>query len=285
MLNQNKILRVFQLITILKANPPKSIKFLSGLLNTTERTVYRYLDLVKEIGFQINRDSSNRFYISDEFDSDLQAFTPDEASLLKALVLTSASSSKLRDAVLQKIYLNSELTINSNHVLKAYLGKIVSRLKTAIQNDKCVLLRNYHSINSNEVKDRLVEPITFTDNYNCLIAYEIASKTNKYFSIERITNVEILDQPQKFTSEHQFDPPDVFGFSKLNGEPLEVILRLTLRSYLILKEEYPLTEPFIKKEKNKNSYLFQCKINNFKPLNRFILGLPEDVEVVMKSYL
>jgi predicted DNA-binding transcriptional regulator YafY len=285
MLNQYKILRVFQLIAILKSNPPKSIKFLSGLLNTTDRTVYRYLDLVKEIGFNLERDDHNRFFIRDDYHYEIQAFTNDEALLLKELLLSSASSSKLRDAILQKIYINSEIEINSNHILKAYLGKMIALLSSAISSNKRVILKNYHSLNSNKINDRIVEPITFTDNFNCLIAFEITSQTNKYFSVERISNVEILDEPQKCKVYHQFDPPDVFGFSKLNGEPLEIILRLTLRGYLILKEEYPLTAPYIKKEKNKNTYLFHCKINNFKPLNRFILGLQDDIEVIMKNYL
>ena len=46
--NQNKILRVLQLISLLKKEPAKSIRFLSGILESTDRTVYRYLDLIKE---------------------------------------------------------------------------------------------------------------------------------------------------------------------------------------------------------------------------------------------
>ncbi|HAH54274.1 MAG TPA: transcriptional regulator, partial [Flavobacterium sp.] len=55
MLNQHKILRVLQLMTLLKKEPSKSIKFLAGMLESTERTVYRYLDLIKELGFDLER--------------------------------------------------------------------------------------------------------------------------------------------------------------------------------------------------------------------------------------
>jgi len=63
MLNQHKILRVLQLITYLQSKPHKSIDQLSQFLTTTERTVYRYLDLLRECGFDLHKDSSQRYYI------------------------------------------------------------------------------------------------------------------------------------------------------------------------------------------------------------------------------
>ena len=61
--NQHKILRVLQLITLLKKEPAESIRFLSGILDSTDRTVYRYLDLVKELGFELQKDQNNKFKI------------------------------------------------------------------------------------------------------------------------------------------------------------------------------------------------------------------------------
>lgn len=61
--NQHKILRVLQLITLLKKEPAKSIRFLAGVLESTDRTVYRYLDLVKELGFELHKDHNNKFQI------------------------------------------------------------------------------------------------------------------------------------------------------------------------------------------------------------------------------
>jgi len=55
---------------------------------------------------------------------------------------------------------------------------------------------------------------------------------------------------------------------------------LSLRAYVILKEEYPLVIPFIKLEPNKSSYLLTCSINNPKPITRFILGLSDEVDVL-----
>jgi predicted DNA-binding transcriptional regulator YafY len=259
---------------------------MSGFIENTERTVYRYLDLIKELGFELERDQNKRYFIKGGLYDETESFTNEEVTLLRELLLSSGKQSKLKDTVLKKIYFKSEIAVHGNHVLKAHLGKIVQKLSLAIQQENKVILKSYHSANSQKISDRLVEPITFTDNYNCIIAYEVASGENKYFTIERITNVELLEAIQEFKHLHKYDKPDVFGFSELNGEKFEVELRLSLLAYLILKEEYPLVEPFLTKEKNKETYVLKCNINNPKAITRFILGLKEDIQVLgSKSFL
>jgi proteasome accessory factor C len=79
---------------------------------------------------------------------------------------------------------------------------------------------------------------------------------------------------------HKYDKPDIFGFSELNGEKFDIELRLSLRAYLILKEEYPLVEPYVKKEVNKATYLLKCTVNNPKVITRFVLGLKAEIEIL-----
>lgn len=280
MLNQHKILRVLQLISLLQKKPAKSIRFISGFIESTERTVYRYLDLIKELGFELERDQNKRYFIKGGLYDESESFTNAEVTLLKELLLSSGKDNKLKDAVLKKIYFKSEIAVHGNHILKAHLGKIIEKLSGAIQNEKRVILKDYHSANSQKISDRLVEPITFSDNYNSLIAFEVETGENKYFNIERITNVLELNTNQEFQEKHKNDKPDIFGFSELNGKKFEVELRLTLRAYLILKEEYPLVQPYLKKELNKENYLLKCNVNNPKAITRFVLGFPDDVEIL-----
>lgn len=87
--NQNKILRVLQLITLLKKEPAKSIRFLAGILESTDRTVYRYLDLVKELGFELYKDHNNKYHILGENEYQSISFSNEEVSLLRDLVLFS----------------------------------------------------------------------------------------------------------------------------------------------------------------------------------------------------
>lgn len=284
--NQHKILRVLQLISLLKKEPSKSIRFLSGILESTDRTVYRYLDLVKELGFELQKDQNNKFLIIGNDDYETISFSNEEASLLRDLVLTTGKESKLKDTLLQKIYLQSELAIQGNHILKANIGKMVTKINTAINENKRVLLKSYHSINTQKISDRVIEPISLTDNYNSICGFEVETKTNKYYNLERITEVILLNEQQEFQKLHQLDKTDVFGFSKLNGERFKVELTLTLKAYILLKEEYPKIEKHVKKNKKSNDYVLKIDVNNPKPITRFIRGLKDDIEVTgSKSFL
>lgn len=289
MLNQHKILRVLQLISLLKREPSKSIKFIAGILESTERTVYRYLDLVKELGFDLQRDSYNRFYIVSEDNNETVEFSNEEASLLKELLLSSGKKSNLKDSLLRKIYLKSEIVIQGNHLLNAHLGKIVSDLSKAINDNKQVVLKKYQSANSNTITDRLVEPISFTDNYTSLCAFEVETAKNKYFNIERITEIEVLQKQNEFEEHHKLDVPDAFGFTALNGLPFDIDIRLNLRAFVLLKQEYPMVVPFIKQEPKTSYYRLKTSVNNPKPIIRFVLGLLDDVEIIgsvkFKAYL
>ena len=284
--NQHKILRVLQLISLLKKEPAKSIRFLSGILESTDRTVYRYLDLVKELGFELQKDQNNKFLIIGNNDYETVSFSNEEASLLRDLVLSTGKESKLKDTLLKKIYLQSELAIQGNQILRANIGKMVTKINTAIKENKRVLLKSYHSINSQKISDRVIEPISLTDNYNSICGFEIETKTNKYYNLERITEVILLNEQQEFQKLHQLDKMDVFGFSKLNGKRFRVELTLTLKAYILLKEEYPKIEKHIKKDKSSEVYNLKIEVNNPKPITRFILGLKEDIAVTgSKSFL
>ena len=286
MYNQNKILRVLQLISLLKKEPAKSIRFLSGILESTDRTVYRYLDLVKELGFELKKDQNNKFLIIGSGDFETVSFSNEEASLLRDLVLSTGKENKLKDSILQKIYLQSELALQGNHILKANLGNMVTKINTAINENKRVLLKSYHSINTQKISDRVIEPICLTDNYNSICGFEVETKMNKFYNIERITEVILLGEEQEFQNLHKFDEMDVFGFSTLNGERFQVELTLTLRAYILLKEEYPKIEKYITKDKSSDVYNLKIEVNNPKPITRFILGLKEDIEVTgSKSFL
>jgi proteasome accessory factor C len=262
MLNQHKILRVLQLITYLQSKPHKSIDQLSQFLTTTERTVYRYLDLLRECGFDLHKDSSQRYYIDKE-DGDGIHFTHEEAQFLKQLVLTNGSKSKLKDSVLSKIYTGSELSMVTSHIINAKNGKIVERLTRAMINKEQVHLKKYQSINTETISDRVVEPFGFTENYQTVMAYEPASEKNKTYNIDRIGSVEYLNQKFQHETKHEQQVMDVFGFA-YNGQKYPVKLEMSMKEYLLLKAQYPLIAPFVKYESGKDKYVLEVEVNDLR---------------------
>ena len=115
MSNQKKILRVLQFISYLEQKPSKSIQSIASILETTERTAYRYLDLIRDCGFNVQKDNYNRYFIESGVPSGL-LFTSEEAAFLKQLVLTVGSENKLKDSILSKIYIGSDLKIVAQHL-------------------------------------------------------------------------------------------------------------------------------------------------------------------------
>ena len=271
MLNQHKILRVLQFISYLEQRPPKAVNQLAEMLETTERTVYRYLDLIRECGFDLHRDKHNRFFIHNDTVQGIR-FTTEEAEYLKQLVLTTGKKNKLKDAVLSKIYLASDVNIVAGHLVNAKNGRIVERLAQAIANKEQVILKRYHSINSETISDRLVEPFGFTDNYHTVMAFEVSSAKNKTYHLDRITAVEFNNRGFMFEEKHEQQIPDAFGFS-FQGEQHEVELDLSLKAYLLLKDEYPLTIPYIKFNPKKDLYELKIQVNDLKPIQRFMRGI------------
>jgi proteasome accessory factor C len=268
MLNQHKILRVLQFISFLEQEPSKTVVQLASLLDTTERTVYRYLDLVKECGFDLQRDKINRFFIVNDRSNGVR-FTPEEADYLKQLVLTNGKKSKLKDSVLSKIYLSSDANIVAGHLINAKNGKIVERLSLAIANKEQVILKKYQSINSETISDRVVEPFGFTDNYCTVMAFEPASLKNKTYNIDRIAAIEFNNQNCLFESDYEQQIPDAFGFA-FSGQKFPLNLEMSMKEYLLLKDQYPLIAPFVKYMSGKDKYVLEVEVNDLRPLESII---------------
>ncbi|MFN5621154.1 MAG: helix-turn-helix transcriptional regulator [Flavobacteriales bacterium] len=276
--NQNKILRVFQLINLLKSEPAKSLRNLSDVLNSTERTLYRYFNLLEELGFQLQRDEQNRvFILSEELKSEM-AFSKDEIVFLKKLLNSVGKNVKIKDAILSKLLVHSDVQIGTRIILQVHLGKIVDTISDGMKSKRQIVLKRYHSFHSANVSDRLVEPISFTENFAQLVAFEVSSKQNKLFNIDRITSVELTRHPLRHTKMHRVSELDPFGFAR-KDEEFAVSLNMTMRAALLLKEEYPASAPYIKSVDNKSYYTFKATVYDLKPVARFILGLSQEINV------
>ena len=279
MRNQTKILRVFQLINLLKMQPPKSMGHLADVLDSTERTLYRYFNLLEELGFDLKRDEFNRVFITPDTASQEPSFSREEIVFLKKLLQSVGKKVKIKDSIMGKLLVHSDVQIGTRLALNAHLGKIVETIARGIDTKRQVVLRKYHSIHTNSISDRIVEPIDFTENYNSLVAFEIASMQNKLYNLERITSVELTRHPFRNGKNHHVAELDPFGFSRGDHEyPIE--LHLSMRAALLLKEEYPRTTDFIRLLESKGYYSFKAKLYDLRPISRFVLGLSQEINII-----
>ncbi len=275
--NQNKLLRLLQLISVLQVSPAKTMKTIAKLIGSTERTVYRYLDLLKAVGFNVEKDTNNKIYIDNGGLDIKQMFTANEIKLIQESILVVAKRSPLKDSIIQKLSLNNEALLAGENLLKVHLSNLVEKINLGIQERKVIVLKKYFSANSQKISDRQVEPIKFTDNYTSLIAYEISTGSIKYFNLERITDVQVKHQSMTNESKHEDVKPDVFGFGE-KEKSYQLVMRMSLRAWLFLKDEYPMTIPYTKKDKNSGDYILKTTVYSLMPAKRFAKGLPGEID-------
>lgn len=273
---QAKLLRLFQIIAVLKAGH-WTIRQLSERFDTSDRTIYRYINLLEEVDFLIEKDFDNRYFIITSDDDPSQAqFSVEETRLMKKLIQSGTNDNPLKNLLLKKLSLNSELDSMPRLFLKARLGKFVDELAAAIKEKHQTVLKNYHSAHSNEIRDRLVEPIHFGDNYQSIMALDTADKVCKQFKLDRIGEVIALNKSFAFESLHQKNQTDIFGFT--GDASTWITLHLRMRAYLLLREEFPLAVPYLNKQED--HYLFHGPVANFEGVGRFTLGLIDEITII-----
>lgn len=282
MVAQQKMLRIFRLIRLLNRQPGQTVPHLARLLEITPRSVYRYLDLLEELGYAVDRDLEGRFFIFSETTEDhLPRLEVEEVQSLGELLRTHMPATEQRAALLRKLYAHSDFSQLVGELVDAHTGRVFRRLGEALQLQVQVRLLRYQSPSSGGVSDRLVEPLAFTPDCRRLLAYEPASGVVKQFKLDRIEDVERLEAPRRYQG--IAEQPDVFGMS---GEaPSEVILDLSLRAYRLLIEEYPATRPGITTQAGAWPYRYQGEVRGWPGVGRFVLGLPGEVQVVAPEAL
>lgn len=283
---QAKIERVFRLISLLKGRR-RTVPQLASAINTSPRSLYRYLKLLEKLGYLLDYDEQNRYWIF-EAETSKVVFTVEETALLRPLLASLKNTSPLHASIERKIYLTSELIPLAEELLDRRKGMMVTKLNQAIQERRQVNLLRYHSPHSNSTSDRLVEPLSFTGDFATLNAYEVKSKIIKSFKVNRIDEVELLDSLQ--VNDEPIPETDLFGWT---GEtPVLVELHLAPTAYHLLIEEFPATRTFTERRYEASStftYQFRAEIRDFTGVGRFILGLHKHIRVVqpegLKDYL
>jgi proteasome accessory factor C len=272
---QARLLRLFQIIAVLKTGH-WTIKQLADRFSTSERTVYRYINLLDEVDFLLEKDFENRYFIVTTDDDPTQAqFSIEEMKLIKKLIQTGAQENPLKSTLLKKLSLNSEIDSMPRLFLKVRLGQFIDQLSEAIRNRSQVVLKNYHSANSNEIRDRLVEPIHFGDNYQTIVALDTHDKICKQFKLDRIAAIIEMKTTYQFEDLHKKNQNDIFGF--MGDSNTWITLHLSMRAYLLLREEYPLSIPFI--QRSEDRYHFHGPVSNLDGIGRFVLGLMDEIEI------
>lgn len=282
-MDQPKIERMLRLMMLLTANNRYTVEELSSKLDTSVRTIYRYIDTFKEAGFLINK-SGDYFRIDKRSKyfkdiSQLVHFTEEEAYILNSAIESIDPTNTIKQNLKAKLASVYDFKMLAECVVKGENARNVNSIIEAIENKKQIILHNYTSAHSKNVSDRLVEPLSFTTNYIQVWAYEVSSGKNKLFKLSRIGSVEVLEKDWEFESEHKEGLMDLFRINSF--EQIPVKLKLGLRAASLLVEEYPLGEKYLSPDPDSPAhYILETNICGYEGVGRFVLGLLDDIEIL-----
>lgn len=278
MFENKRLLSLLLLIKVLKQQKGNTIHQLANRFEVSERTMYRYLDILRDTGIPIEKNANRYRLILNKQDHDLlPILDSQELRLVYSSLITIANSNGKLHSILEKLSKLINTDSITDFITNWNQSQIMSQLVSAIETKTRIVLKNYYSPHSQTRSDRLIEPIGFTSNLQFLVAYEIASETIKLFKPERIDIIEVTEHHFSIEKRHEWIKPDLFGMS---GFPkCTVSLTLSPFAYHLLCEEFPFVDD-LNDEINPNEWIsIELPIQGFEGIGRFILGLPGEIQV------
>jgi len=277
----NKAFRLLRLLLFLLGSYPKRKKECTDFLQIKDSSFYNYCNELKFIGFDL-RQKDGSYWVecdgrSNQMLANLLHFTEEEAYIL------AKSIDNIEGHTITARRLKEKLVsfLNQDKALEAYLQKekseIVKILNKAIKEKRQILIVNYSSGNSQSIRNRMVEPFEFKEDFTLIWAFDTELCENRQFKICRMGDVELTDFEWKNERDHRSLPVDVF---RNTGELTKVVeFELNVRARNLLAEEYPLSQNAIK-ETSKNRYLFKTSVAKYEGPGRFVLGIADDIKLV-----
>ena len=285
-MEKSKIERLLMLIMLMSSKDDYTIEDIAERLCITTRSVYRYIDTLRNCGFAIDKKKSNLYKLIElpqscvNFDQ-LVYFSEEEANIINFLISSLDNTNSL------KITLQKKLCAIYDHANIAELiadktsADCIEAIGNAIRTKKKVILKDYESAHSKTVCDRLVEPFSFTTNYLDVWAYDLEKQENRIYKIARISAVEILSERWEHEHHHCKSVTDCFRMT--GDEAFHIKLELNLRAKNLLIEEYPLAEKDISPIRNK--WILDTTVRSLAGVGRFVIGLAKDIKIIESQEL
>lgn len=161
-------------------------------------------------------------------------------------------------------------------------------VQEGIDSKKVIKLIAYHSASG--VKDRVIKPIDLLPVRGLVVGVEVGDKKPKVFKLRRCGGVEVTSEPV-LTNRVREVEVDAFNMGPSDsGESFDVSIKLSRRAWILLREEYPLTEKNISETDDKDyPYELKTRIQNVAGIGRFCLSLPGQYKIErgdrLKQYL
>ena len=147
MVEQAKLLRVLQIIRLLRHERGRTLPQLAQALDCSTRTVRRYLELLTEVGYLVDErlDQRGHFFLFEAEPPNAPFFTPDESALLAQALAGLAPGHPLGASLRHKLRRTTELIPLADELVDAQRGRLVQQLSDAVRERRQVRLLRYQS--------------------------------------------------------------------------------------------------------------------------------------------
>jgi len=276
-----KFARQLRLMVLLTQNRSLTIDEVGQKLNMSRRSIYRYLDAFKHMGFIVKKEGTRyRIDHTSPFFKEITegiTFTEDEAltisEVLNSVYNNSVQVRLLREK-LSRLYATDVL---AKHGVDNHIAQNISTLFRAVREERVVVLHNYVSPSSGKVGNRIVEPYLFLNENSEVRCFELSSGKNKTFKVSRMESVELIDLLWSHKSEHTAFFNDLFGFTGESRKPVSLILGQL--STNVLLEEFPDAQRQLTPLSDGRNRL-DTEVCSYVGIGRFVLGLFDDIEII-----
>jgi proteasome accessory factor C len=275
---QQKILRVFKFIQLLADKHRKNIKELANSIEVSPSTVYKYLHLLEELGYLVDKDEHDNYFIF-EPNQRTPFFIEEETQFLQQCLSSLPNNNPYKISLTKKIQLNSLLIPTAKELKQQMYAQLIFKINEAIKNHQWITLCNYQSADSSISEDRIVLPKEIDAENGQLTAFDAKRNAIRIFKIHRITKIENAPAPFQDFKLNLSTPVDIFG---LTGPiAIKVHLLLSQRAKHLLEEEFPSSSSSITPQNNPLfPYHYTDEVRDFKGIGRFILGLPGETQII-----
>lgn len=277
-MEQPRFERVLRLMKLMSGNNYYTIDELADKLETSYRSIYRYIDTFKTVGFAVEKVDNNVYRLMNlpsEYKNlkNLVYFSQEEGQLLCNMIESLDSTNTMKAEMYRKLARIYDVSkIDEFEGSKSNLTTI-ENLRSAMEDGKKVILRSYSSSNSGIIRDRLVEPFAFTNNHIEVWAYDLQAKVNKIFKVPRIKSVDTLSELWTEEDKHRISPIDAFHMCGEKTIPVRIEMSLLAKN--LLDEEFPLARPGI--SECGDHWAWEGQVCKLAGIGRFVMGLSTEI--------
>ena len=270
-MDQPKIERVLRLMQLMSGKRHYTIDELAERLGTSARSIYRYLDTFKSVGYVIQKEGNvPRLLNISKYDdiAQLVHFTEEEAWIVNKLIEALDNGNVLKQTLRRKLAAVYSCSSVADCIVHGKDAQNVHALIEAIEGHKQVKLKNYASSHSGVVRDRWVEPFAFTMDYNQVWCYDLEDNKNKLFKTVRIETVEVMTEDWTCEAKHEMGFVDIFRYS--SEERHKIKMELDVRARNVMLECYPMSEKYIT-QLDEDTWLLETEVCGLQNVKSFVL--------------